>query len=389
MSASGGGPIRIAHVIDILARGGAQTWLLLLVEGLARLGHRQRVICLNERYDADIVKRLRDCGVAVTVVGRPRLYALAGFVQVARELRRERPHVVQTCLPFADVIGRALARLVRVPRIVSVESARYVDKWRAQFALDRATVRWVDRVVFMGRETIPFAVAHEGVRAEQVVYIPNGVAPPPPGWTAARSSLRGRHGVADGACVLGMAARLHPQKGHQFLLEAFSRVARLHPGTVLWLVGDGPLRRKLERHATRLGIRERVVFAGDQIDVWPWLAAMDIFVHPTLFEGMPYSVLEAMAAAKPVVASRVDGTQSLILEGESGWLVEPGDVEGLVRRLSYVVDHPEEAARVGRAAADLVAREYSAERMVAAYDALYRELLSGPRAGSAPPVKKD
>ena len=178
-----------------------------------------------------------------------------------------------------------------------------------------------------------------------------------------------------------MIARLHPQKAHEDLLAAFARLAS-EVDACLWLVGDGPLRNALVAQAERLGISDRVYFAGDQDNARDWLAAIDLFVHPTHFEGLPMAVLEAMVTGKPVIASDVDGLQGLITSGVDGWLVPPGDVDALAAAMSHALDHPDEAATVARAGADRARTAFSPERVVEAYDQLLKS-LAGPKASGA------
>ncbi len=364
--------------------GGTQTWLRLLARGLAAHGHEQRVWVVRaiadpaNLDDLSRVARVRVCGAA-------RFYAGVAWMEIGRELSTWRPHVVQTQLPSSDFVGRVIARTLRVPVVVSSIRGRSADRPRWQRWVDRRTVSWAHRVVFDAREVMAEIASRVGVHEAQSVYIPNGVA--------LRSAMgrpqevRRALGAGPGAVVLGTVSRLHPQKGHETLLRAFRGLRGECPDALLWIVGDGRLRASLERLSRDLGITEAVRFLGTRHDVPDLLPAMDLFVLPSWWEGMSNALLEAMAAARPVVATRVDGTRSLIVDGETGWLVEAGDVEGLARRLSHAVGHPEEAARLGRAAADLVAREYSIARMVATYEALYRELLGGAATDGPLPAK--
>jgi glycosyltransferase involved in cell wall biosynthesis len=366
--------MNVVHILDNLDRGGAQKTLRLLVAGLSARGYRQHVICLNEKFNPQVLEALQQAGTSVEIIGRPRLYGLVGFWHIVRELRRRRPDVVHTKLPWGDLIGRTAARLAGAGPIVSTVTTRHVDKPRLQLVLDRMTVRWAERVVFVSAEIIPFSVAHEGVRPNQVQCIPNGIDPDNRDRTVAAAGLRRQYGGGARA-IIGMVARLHPQKAHGDLLTAFARVASASRDVRLWLVGDGPERGRLDSQVRRLGLEERVFFAGDRDDVLDWVAAMDVFVHPTFFEGLPSAVLEAMVMAKPVIASPVDGIRGLMTPGVHGWLVKPGDIEGLAGAIRHVLDHPELAAQVARAGAERVRKEFSAERFVQAYDDLFQSLV--------------
>ena len=364
--------MNVVHVLDNLDRGGAQKTLRFLVAGLARRGYEQHVVALNEKYHPEVVANLRKAGATVEIIGRPQLYAGVGFWRLVRLLRRRSPDWVHTLLPWGDLVGRACARRAGIRRIASTVTARYLDKPRWQLALDRATIGWARKVVFKSAETMPFSMEREGVRAEQAVCISNGVEWDDADRSAAAAALRERHG-GGARQVLGMVARLHPQKAHGDLLRAYREVRNEFPDTVLWLVGDGPERRKLEALARRLGLADRVVFAGDRSDVPDWLAALDLFVHPTYYEGMSNAVLEALAAARPVVATAVDGLRDVVEPGVHGWLVPPGDVPALAAAMKEALGQPERAAGMGRAAAARVRAEFGMERLVRAYAALFEE----------------
>jgi len=370
---SASAPIRVAYVIDNLRRDGAQKHLVDLVNGLSERGYEQRVYCLNDSVNAEIV-HLLSAEARVVIVGKLQLVTLTGLARLFAEFRRWHPLIVQTFLPFGNTIGCTVAHLANVPIIASSIRARNVDKRGWQFLFDRVTVRWVDAVVFNSRQVIPFAIAKEGVRAEQAVYIPNGVKVEHQDGSLRVSRIRSELGITSATKVTGMVGRLYPQKGHHFLLTAFARVLEEIPDAVLLVVGSGPLRHELRAKAARLGIAGRVHFLGERADVPGLLACMDVYVQASLWEGMPNAVMEAMAAGKPVVATGVDGTRELITHGETGWLVEPSNAEAIADRIVYVLNNVAEAKCIGAAAIQRVATDFSVDNMISGYDRLYRGL---------------
>jgi glycosyltransferase involved in cell wall biosynthesis len=292
------------------------------------------------------------------------------------DFKRWRPLIVQTFLPFGDTIGRVVAHIAGVPILISSIRARNIDKSRWQFLLDRTTIRWVDRVIFNSQEVVPFAVAQEGVHSEQVVYIPNGVNVEGFQRSLPASDVRVKLGIPTTSKVIGTIGRLVPQKGHRFLLPAFAQVLQQVPEAYLLIVGDGPLASQLLAEAKRLDMADRIRFLGRRLDIPDLLACMAVYVHASIFEGMPNAVMEAMAAGKPVVATAVDGTKELITDGKTGWLVEPSDPQAMAERLTYALNNVAEAQRIGASAAQHMAQNFSLEHMVAAYDRLYRELVA-------------
>ena len=368
-------PVHLAFFIDDLIVGGTQTWLVHLAEALSRRGFALRVYAMRNRAHPQILARL-GTHAAVEIVGEPRLWRLAGLAHLARELRTWPADILQTLLPTSDWIGRLLGRWTGVPVVLSSIRGRNVDKPVWQRGLDRATARWAQAVIFNNRDAIPFAVRHEGVRAHQAIYIPNGVALRP--LSADRTRVRAELQTPPAAPVIGTVARLHASKGQLDLLRAFAAVRQRRPDAVLWLV-EGDQRAALAAEARRLGLADAVRMPGIRADVEDVLAAMDLFALPSRWEGMPNALLEAMAAARPVVASDVDGIRELIVQDETGWRVPPGDVPALAAALLDGLADPGRAARLGLAARTWVQAHASLERMADAYEAVYRDHLE--RAG--------
>jgi glycosyltransferase involved in cell wall biosynthesis len=367
------GQIRIGHIIDNLRREGAQKELVHLVEGLASHGYIQRVYCLNNTHP-DIVAHLQHCGAQVIVFGRVQVLSLLAVVRLARDISCWQPHIIHTRLFFSDVLGRTLAHVAGVPVIVSSIENRNIHSRPWQRLLYRLTVQWAQRITFNSKHVIPFSQAFEGVQPEQARYIPNGVRLELPDPQQARQQLCTELRLSTDTRFIGMVARLMPQKGHRYLLDAFARIADDMQGVVLLLIGEGILQQELAAQAERLNIAHRVLFLGLRNDIPNLLAALELYVHSSLFEGMPNAVMEAMAAGKPIVATGVDGVQELIIDGESGWLVEPGNAAALAERLRSALQHPDEAQQRGAAAAERARRHFSLDVMVQSFDHLYREI---------------
>lgn len=362
----------ITYLIDNLLRAGTQTALLYLVEGLAQRGYRQRVFCLNRRFDAGLVAEIEAKGADVVMLGKARFLHGSVWIELYRALQGT--DVVQTFLPFSDIVGRTLGRLARVPVIVTSIRARNIDKKPWQLFLDRMTMRWADRVVFNTRSVVDFSIANEGVRPEQAAVIPNGVR-------FRQAQGQGRAVLAgivpDNAYVIGTVGRLRPQKGIDVLLDAFAGLPgdRAH----LVIVGDGELRADLAQHTADSKFGERVHFLGMRTDLPDLYAAFDLYAHAAHFEGMPNAVMEAMAAGLPVVATAADGTRELIRDGETGCLVPVGDAAALGKAIEDLLRDSAARRKLGEAAALFMRDFYGVDKMVAAFDDLYRGLIRAKR----------
>lgn len=371
--------IKILHIVDILDRGGVQTWLQILTEGLAKKGYQQYVLCLNRQHNKEIVEFIRSKGVKVKMISRYAFFSGYGFYILLSEIRKFQPDIVKTILPYSDMIGRPLAHFAGVPCIISSIHDRYLYKLKLQFIIDRITAKWVDKFIFVAKEIIPFSVKYEGVPQDKTVAIPNSIhlreLLPESAADAKRKELKIDRNIK----IIAMVARLAPQKSQKYLIEAFAKLTEKYPDTVLLLIGRGDDRKKLERQAMATTVKEKILFLGDRSDVWELLNIIDIFVHSTQHEGLPYSVMEAMSAGKPVIASKVDGVNSLIEDGVNGLLIPPLDAESILKSVSYLLDTPQLRRTLGDKARKHIADNFSAEKMIAAYDREYRELVESGR----------
>ena len=367
-------PIRLAYVIDSLALHGAQKALIQLVRCFSQRGYQQKVYSLNDTIHPDNRDTLLQCGADVKVIGKLQILTMVGLPRLVYDWRVWKPDIVFTMLYHGDIIGRSTAKIASVPIIVSSIRARNADKNFLYLSLARSTARWVDKVVFNSRQVIPFAIQHEGIQENQVVYIPNGVDIPLDNIDPEKT--RKALGISRNTILIGSVGRLHPEKGFSYLLRAFRLVQERFRDSRLLLIGKGALRGKLTSLAKELGIVENVRFLGERTDVYELLACVNVYVQSSLFEGMSNALMEAMALRKAVVATSVGGTLELIKDSETGWFVKPEHADMLAEKICYILEHPEIAANVGAAAAERMAKEFSVEKMATAYDTLFRGLIS-------------
>jgi glycosyltransferase involved in cell wall biosynthesis len=358
--------VNIVYFIDHLRPDGTQTVLFQLVQGLATRGHDQTVICLNDSCDRTLVDRLRTVGADVRIVGKLALASGYGLVSVWRWLRSGRFDVAITLLFVSDVVGRLMAKWGEVPHIVSSIRTRNVDYSLLQRWLVRATMSLADAVIINSSYIRPFAIDEEGARPERIFFIPNGVRVEDYTNPIDQAFLRADMGLSPKGKLLGTIGRLTWQKGFDVLLHALSLMQREDFDLLIFGVGEEEAR--LRRLATKLSLQERVHFAGYRNNMPALLGAVDLYVHPARFEGMPNAVVEAMAAARPIVASSVDGNRELVEHGKHGWLVPPDDSEALAKAIQEALSNPDEAQRRGAAARQRVATHFRVEAMVLAWE---------------------
>ncbi len=301
------------------------------------------------------------------------------FLPVVRRLTRllseRRPQLVQSFLFHANLAGRIAARQAGVECVLSgIRVAERQQRWHLW--LDRLTSRRVNRYVCVSQSVAQFSVAEGGLPAEKMVVIPNGIDLEH--YPAEPADLS-RFGVAPGRRVITYVGRLEPQKGVHWLLEmAPLWFARL-PDCDLLLVGKGPDQPQLEQLATASGIGSRVHFAGWQADVPRILAASELLVLPSQWEGMPNVVLQAMASRLPVVSTDVEGVRELLGPQADSQTVAYGDSSGLSSRISQILSDVEQSKRLGELNRKRVAEEFSLQRMVAAYEDLWESLIGSKK----------
>jgi len=297
--------------------------------------------------------------------------------RLAAFMRRVRPDVVNPHLFRSTAIAAPLARATGVRGVVETYHGR--EAWRhgalrGRFFADRLVARFVTRVIAVSRGAADFLVHGKRYPAQKIVVIPNGrdLTRFTPGRH--RDAVRKELGVDRDAPVVGVVGRLETQKGHVYLLDAWSDVVRTHPDARLLVVGAGSLHEALVTRARSRGVAESVLFTGFRADVPRILDAVDVLALPSLHEGMPLTVIEAAAAGRPVVATAVDGTPEVVLHGRTGYLVPPADPAELARALLAVLGDPDLASRMGREAYRWARERFDVNTHVEATASVYREV---------------
>lgn len=380
--------IKILFMIGTLDVGGTEGQLVELVTRLDSRRFHPLVCSLS--LGGPMEARLKAKGIPVTIIGfrgfrRPRGVSLfrhvpsllAELVRLVRLIRAELPDIVHGFLFWAYVLGTFAARVGRVP--IAVSSRRSLGHFKANkphyLLLERIANRMTDLVIANSEAVRQDVMQREGLPPKKVMVIRNGldvsrfdVSPD----ERARESLD----LQRGAVVVGVVANLIHYKGYQFFLDAWASVRKKLPRGVALLLGDGPLRQELERKVGEMGLRESVRFLGIRQDVPALLALMDLVVHPSLEEGLSNAILEAMAAAKPVIATVVGGNTEAVVHGETGLLVPPRDSRALAQAMLWLLEHPTEAAGFGEAGRRRVAERFELSAMVRQYEAVYECLVA-------------
>lgn len=373
-----GDRIAILYVIISTEIGGTEQQLYNLLTLLDRSRFRPMLAYYQKGgKDADF-RAIDDLGVFYLPRSLSRGHMLGTALQLAAVMKRENVQIVHTFLDGATVAGMAGAILAGVPLKIASERTGLVEKKTnplKELFFGRVTpalTRRADLVIANSRASARRATAR-GVPESRIHVIYNGLHPGPLSLSA-EDGARARSWLKSGGPVVGIASRLHRYKDHRTLLNACRLLVEKHPSLQVLVVGDGPERAALERQSSQLGIRDNVIFTGYQAPA-PFISLMDVAALTTnLAEGMPNFVMEAMWLGKPVVATGIGGTAELVLHGETGLLVPPGDVEALAGAIGALFSDPARASRMGELGRQRIAEHFSLEAMVTAHEGLYTEI---------------
>jgi glycosyltransferase involved in cell wall biosynthesis len=340
----------------------------------------ESVLCASRQTDEPLLDReLEEAGIGVLALGRRSTLDLLAWRPLV-SLLRDGVDVVHAHMFGSNVWGTVLGRLSGVPVVVAHEHTWSFQGRPLRRFLDRELVaRWADVFVAVSGEDRRKMIEVEGVDPAKIRLIPNGIPSPANGAVA---DVRAELGIEPGAPVLGVVCELRAQKALEVLFEAAALLLAEFPTLKVLVAGDGPERARLEEDARRLGVADTVLFLGIRRDVPAVLAAVDVAVLSSDYEGSPLSVMEYMAAAKPVVSTRVGGVPELVQEDVHGLLVEPRDPEALAEAVARLLRDPALAKRLGAEGRKRQQREFSLEAMVGRIEDLYEELwLASGRRG--------
>ena len=385
-------PLRIVHVIARLNVGGAALHVLQLAAAQRRRGDHVLVVAGTLAPGEESMEYLAgELGVTVERVPAlqrelsPRRDA-AAVRELVRILRAERPDVLHTHTAKAGGVGRIaalFARDARPPVVVHTYHGHvlsgYFGRPQETFyrLLERLLATQTSRLIAVSPEVRDDLVAFGVAPASRFEVIPYGfdLSGRSDGRGSGRALVRAQIGAADGTFVVGWVGRLTAIKRPLDLVRVLAALRDGGVDAVLCLVGDGPERPAVEQLAAGLGVAERCRLAGFQKELPDWYAAFDVFCLTSANEGTPVAAIEALAAERPVVATRVGGTEAVVDDGQTGFLAPVGDVAELAQRLAMLANDSALRLEMGRRGAEQVRERYGLERMVDDVDRLYRSLL--------------
>lgn len=385
--------LRVVHIITRMILGGAQENTVLTLEGLRK--NPQYAVSLitgppeRPEIEGELIDRVRRDNITTTVL--PSLCReihpvkdLIAFVQLWWLLMLQRPHIVHTHSSKAGILGRVAAKLAGIPVIVHTIHGLPFHPYQSSLLnlsyvlLERIATAMSTHVITVGEVMKQNAIDAQLAPASKFTVIYSGIEMDR--FTMDRydvNKIKRALGIPEKKPVAGCIARLFPLKGHDYLLEATRQLIHEGEDFMLLLVGDGSLRPKLEDYVRRNKLDAHVHFAGlvPSERIPEMIAAMDFLVHPSLREGLPRAIVQAMAMGKPAVAFDVDGAREVIQHGVTGYLLKPGSVDGLAAAMKQFLHVRDRVHAKGPTHMQRIRDRFSSDRMVKEIDRLYHHLL--------------
>lgn len=371
---------KVLHVIRPAA-GGMKNHLLTLIAKANRDLFELTVAC----PPGDIARDVASLGIDVIPIPlRGELSPGTDITSIrilASALKERNITILHAHSSKAGLVGRLAAALAGTPVIImTAHNSIFYEDWpnwkKNTFAMaERLLAGRTDLILTVSNALRDELLAREGLKSNKVVTVYNGIEPEHFTIKGERLAILKSLGLPPLGKVVGTIARLAPQKGIKYFLQAAAILAKRCQANFL-VVGDGPLRKELEEEAAALGLQRRVVFTGERRDIPNILPVFDVFVLPSLTEGFPLTILEAMAAARPTVATSVGGIPEAIINNYTGILVPPRDPVELARSITILLKDYDKARRYGEAAHKELMQRFTTDKMVQQTELLYRRVLT-------------
>jgi len=362
--------------------GGAANHVYYLVTKIDQKKYLTTVACGRGQ---DLISKLKRANIEVKVI--PTMIRKPSFghdfltvLHLYRIIRHDSYDIIATHGSKAGFLGRVAAFLARAPIIVFTahgfifnESMNRLKK-RLFIWMERIGSKLTHRIITVSNYDKKSAVLNRVSAEDKLRTIYNGIDVDEFNKNEGNYA-KAAMGLNDNSLVIGSVANFFPNKGLHCLIEGMSELVKRHPNLALLLVGDGPLRIELMEETKKFNLTDKVFFLGHVDNIPHVLKLFDIFVLPSLKEGFPWAILEAMAAKRAIVATEVGGIPEMIVDGESGVLIKPGDIDSLVRKIHDLLADPQLRDELGEYAQKRVALEFTLKRMIQETEAFYQELI--------------
>ncbi len=363
----------ILHLTETSEPGGSETVLAYIAKHLDPKHYRSSVCLLNEGWLSGHLKKI---GVDYTIIENKRSFDPIFLSQLTRLIKRERIDLVHTHEFGMNVYGSIAARVCFVPMIGTIHSRLYFTEKKRRMLAYKLAIALCSQMVTVCEDLRMFM--HEKLRlrnANKIVTIYNGIDLEKYAIKSSFGKLCSQLSIPAGTLVAGTVGSLFKVKGIPYLLEATKKVVSHFPNFRLLIAGEGDQESVLKQKTLSLGLEQTVSFLGFRNDIPELLNLFDIYICSSISEGLSLSILEAMAAGKPVVATQVGGNPELVIPGKNGFLVSPGDPYALAEKILILLKDKNLRELMGRTGKKIAEEKFSLEKMVKNYQNLYEKLL--------------
>ncbi|MBS1113636.1 MAG: glycosyltransferase [Nitrospirae bacterium] len=368
-------PLEILHILPGLWVGGVQSQLLTVLGNYDR-SRFYPIVCSLSGIGT-IGRKMEDMGVEVHCLNKlGNRLDLTIIQDLYRLMKKREIKIVRTHQYHANLYGRIAANLAGVPCIVvSIHNIYNRDRKIHRRMINRFLAGLTDKIIAVSETVGRDIIKYDSIPKNKIMVIYNGIETNRFLHMSNGSAVRTEFKIPSSVSVIGIVGRLVHQKGHKYLLEAMVRIKARFPGSMLLIVGDGPLKGELTAYARDRGLGKDVIFAGSRMDIPDLLSAMDIFVFPSFREGLGNALLEAMAAGKPIIATDVAPMREIINSEEVGILVPPKDSNALASAIEVLMSDRVRAEALGGAARRRALSFFDIKNTIDNYTGLFEDIM--------------
>ena len=367
--------MRICFIVNGFAIGGAEIKLLELVKELKQqYPDKFYIVVCSVGQGGPLEEQFRNLNIKTFVFVKKYKFDVSLIWRVYKLLKKEKIQIVQTTLYYADIIGTYAAKMAGIDKIISWDAMTQPYHYGFKNLLAyRLASKWYSTSVAVSHAIQKKIIEERHVHPDKTMTIHYGVD------VHSFQNLNGytyrkKLGFKKNDIIIGTVARLIEQKGHVYLVEAAKEVAMRFSNVHFLFVGDGPLREILEKKTTRLGLESIIAFLSFRSDVKELMGIFDVFVLPSLFEGLPNVILEAMACEKPIVATRVSGTPEAVIHGKTGLLVPPMDTNALTSAICTLLNNRKQMKEMGKLGRQRVENVFNLKNQIGDFINLYDKI---------------
>ncbi len=365
-------PVKILYLITDLGIGGAEQLLLLTLKNLNRQKYIPTVCCF---YRGQLADEIEDLGIKVIDLKMGNKFNILSLLRLYPLLKKGKFDIVHTHLFHANIVGRIMARLCGVPVVISTLHYAFSYNGNLGIFLERLTARLADRIIVVSGAAKRFCIKEIGIPQDKIRLIYNGIdVDMGKSILTDKSAIRTQLSL-NNDFILGCVGRFNEVKGHYYLIKAAAEVIKVYGKIKVLLIGSGPLGKYLRAVADKMGISGHIIFLDNRRDIPQVLDSLDLYILPSLQEGLSITLLEALAMGKPVIATAVGGNPEVIVDGQSGLLIPPKDYRALAEAIISLLNNREKAKDLGLRAMERVSEKFNIKNTVRETESLYETVM--------------